>query len=145
MPAVTARAVGALAPNPESRYIGGPLVAVPESVRTRLGIPAFNRIYDEDDPSRYATARAIAEHACAEGWVPVNDIGVANRLPDALTGGSGMGKLGGPVLYTPASFLHRHTREFIADNKASIGMVSVLGGPRSITAQTYASIVSALR
>jgi hypothetical protein len=145
VPSATRAAVETLETSAGLRFIGGPKSHVPDAVATALSIPGGNRLYNPSDSSRYATAIAIASTAGQRGWLSFQHLGVANRLPDALTGGVGMGRYDGPILYTPAKPLDPRTKAFMTAHKAEVLGVHVLGGPVSITDSTLAEIVAALQ
>lgn len=112
-----------------NRYIIGGTVAVPESVRTSLGIPTGNRIAGAD---RYSTAAAAASRAQAEGWLTNSYFGFASATPDAATGGAFMGKRGGSLLYVTSASVPSGTSNFLNANKAGVIGGHVLGGTTAV-------------
>lgn len=112
-----------------NRYIIGGTVAVPESVRTSLGIPAGNRIAGAD---RFSTAAAAASRAKAEGWLTNAYFGFASATPDAATGGAFMGKRGGALLYVTSASVPSGTSIFLSANKTGVTGGYVLGGTIAI-------------
>jgi putative cell wall-binding protein len=113
--------------------------------------------------TRYTTATTIAEKAQAKGWLDFLHIGVAAKLPDALAGGSAVGRLGGVVVLTKGDTLTPDTAAFLekwdTHNNGALGAWSfgppifhpsvtgatyVLGGPLSITDAVQTDMVDAL-
>jgi len=91
-------------------------------------------------PDRFGTAIAIAEGAIAEGWLARANVGVAAKLPDALTGGAMCGFNNGPLLLTTSSPLNGSTGNWLELNRAQISYCSVFGGIRSVTPTTLSQI-----
>jgi putative cell wall-binding protein len=118
--------------------IGGGPATVYDSVKTTLGA---ERWYG---PNRYSTAVAIANHAMAEGWLTESTVGIAAKLPDALTGGSMVGKQGGVLLVTRSDILSTETGNFLASHKADIDTCYVFGGTASVPSTTLGAIAKAL-
>ncbi len=144
VPLPTSRALTSLGVTQTARYVVGDKASVSEDTRGRLGVPAGNRIYDPAMAGRYGTAAKLAERAVAAGWLTWDVVGVANKLPDALTGGAGMGRYGGPLLYSAASPLTSKTRALLGTNHGSIGAGEVMGGTLSITNATLSSVSTAI-
>ncbi|MDH4140369.1 MAG: cell wall-binding repeat-containing protein [Coriobacteriia bacterium] len=113
--------------------------------------------------SRYTTATTIAEKAQAKGWLDFLHIGVAAKLPDALAGGSAVGRLGGVLVLTRGDALTSTTAAFLekwdTHNNAALGNWSmwppitnpslagatyVLGGKLSITDAVQTDMIDAL-
>lgn len=94
---------------------------------------------------RYRAACDIASFALSRGWLAPARVGVANRLPDALTGGSAFGKLGGPVLYTSASAVPGVTSGWVGAHKSAVRRVSVIGGIGSVWPGVLGQLGSALQ
>lgn len=84
-------------------------------------------------PTRYDTAVAVANGAKAIGWLDFSEIGVAARVPDAMSGGAAMGMKGGPLLLTETDKLPNATKTFMLYNKPYIAHCTVFGGPASIS------------
>lgn len=120
-----------------NRVIVGNTAAVSEPVRKYLGVPTVNRWYGAD---RCGTAYSVARHARTLGWLNYGITGVTNKLPDAVTGGSAMGLLGGPILFTPAATLDANTRTAITLNSPEILGVTVFGGSASVSDGVVSSI-----
>ncbi len=144
-PPATRSTLQTLAPDPSGRFICGPTAAVSNVVRDRLGVPAVNRIADRTDGSRYATARAVGAASTAKGWLPMRSAGVGNRLPDCLTGGTGMGKMQGPILFTASTALPTKTSSHLHANRAYLGEALVFGGRLSVSDGVMRQVGDALR
>jgi subtilisin family serine protease len=83
-------------------------------------------------PDRYYTATAIANNAVARGWLSDQAVGVAAKLPDALTGGSMVGSQNGVLLITQSDRLTNTTAGWIASHSGSISDAYVFGGTKSV-------------
>lgn len=83
---------------------------------------------------RYTSATNIADFAIARGWLASSTTGIANKLPDALTAGSALGRLGGPILYTPASPLASQTQAWLSAKRPKL--VLGAGGTISLAQST---------
>lgn len=105
-------------------------------------VGASSRLATSSD--RRLAAQQIADAATLSGWLGTEHVAVANKLPDALTGGSAMGRLGGPLLYTDAGALSVPTADWLAGNRFSISGVYVVGGQSSISDTALAGVLSAL-
>ncbi len=90
--------------------------------------------------SRHEVARLVAEKALTERWLGNSRVAVANKMPDALTGGSVLGVFGGPMLFTESSYVPSPTRTYLQSHAADVGTCYVLGGTRSVTSTTLGSI-----
>jgi hypothetical protein len=121
---------GRLADKP--RYVVSSTTYVSEGVRRATG--ASERLTTSAD--RYAAARAISESSLARGWLQPANAGLAAKLPDALTGGAFLGKVGGVLLFTDTSrTLKPATAAFLAEHRPLVKRGWVLGGPKSVTPQ----------
>jgi len=86
-------------------------------------------------PVRMFAAHDIAEFAVANGWASVADAGIAATLPDALTGGTFLGRRGGVMLFTDSSnTLQFAASSFLATNRDAIARGWVIGGTSAIPA-----------
>lgn len=84
-------------------------------------------------PNRSFAAHDIAEFALEQGWVGVADTGVVATLPDALTGGTFLGRRGGVMLFTnSSSTLHFATSSFLSANRDAIASGWIIGGTKAI-------------
>jgi len=83
--------------------------------------------------NRYTAASAISKYAIAQGWSWPSDVGLAAKLPDALTGGTYLGKVGGVMLFTDSSTaIQSASKSFISANSADITNGWVIGGGVSV-------------
>ncbi len=125
---VSALLKGRLAGKP--RYVVSSSTFVSEGVRRQVG--ASERLASTS--RRYAAASQIANQLIARGWSPVDDTGLAAKLPDSLTGGTFLGKRGGVLVLTDSSYLLRsETEAFFSAYSKSIENAWILGGTSSVT------------
>ncbi|MDP2181609.1 MAG: S8 family serine peptidase [Actinomycetota bacterium] len=107
--------------------------------------PAVYKAVGADDrwsgSTRYTTAIDIANNALARGWLKATPVALAAKLPDALTGGSMVGREGGVLMLTGKSAIDSATGSWISSHKGPIGSCYVLGG----TASVSVSVVTAAR
>jgi len=83
--------------------------------------------------NRFTAAKEIATKATGKGWVRVQDTGIAAKLPDALTGGTYLGRRGGVMLFTESTpSIQSSTSGFIGANRLQILDGWVIGGPGSV-------------
>jgi putative cell wall-binding protein len=124
-----------------SRYVIGGPAAVPEPVRVAAGVPAANRIAG---PTRYATARAVAEYALANKWVQPFVTAVAATIPDALSAGAMIGSKPGVLLLTEpdASSMQADTRAFLTSHKSDMDYVFVCGASNVIPESARLSLMA---
>jgi putative cell wall-binding protein len=124
--------------------IGGGPATVSEGVMTELGAKSSvtERFWGAD---RYETAIEIADQARARGWLSNYIIGVAAKLPDALTGGSMIGKDGGCLVITDGNSLTPSTETWLENQKSGNDKCWVFGGDKSITPQVRTQIEDALK
>jgi putative cell wall-binding protein len=127
------------------RIIAGGPATISEAVVNELGA-GYHPTQRWWGADRYATARAIAKEAKDQTppWLQPHNVGVAARLPDALTGGAFMGLRAGPILVTGGDALSSEPRSFLENNTTQIGECCVIGGPVSITDATKTEIRSSL-
>lgn len=83
--------------------------------------------------NRIESAYDIATWAYDFNLLKRDKVAVANKLPDALTGGVAMGKMGGPVLYSGAAALDTPTDRFLYWNKGGYTRAYALGGIVSLS------------
>lgn len=134
VPPATLKAAGSLAPSGTVRYLGANATVVNETARMALGVPAANRICGVL-PNRESFAGAVADAALARGWLKPAKAGVANKLADALGGGTALGILGGPVLYTDpygGLTIGSPTVLYMKRHKPDIDAVYAAGGVASV-------------
>lgn len=94
---------------------------------------------------RTSSASQIAAYAVSHGWLENRTLVIANKLPDALTGGSAVGRHGGVVLYTSASDLDSRTVGYLAAWKPAIFSAWVAGGTASVSASSLSQAQTILR
>ena len=138
IPAATTAAISDLG-NPPTRIVGGGKYTVSESVRSTLGATRWS------GRSRYDTAIAIANGAVGVGWLNRQTVGIAAKLPDALTGGAFVGRRGGVLLLTDGSVLTTATKNWLLTYKAQVLDCYVFGGEFSVTAGVKTAIANALK
>jgi subtilisin family serine protease len=84
-------------------------------------------------PDRYYTATTIASKAVSRGFLSDQAVGVAAKLPDALTGGSMIGaKKNGVLLITQSDRLTPTTSSWVSAHSANIANAYVFGGTKSV-------------
>lgn len=82
---------------------------------------------------RFNAARQISEWGTNRGFTSYRQASVANKLPDALTGGAFMGSVGGIMLYTDTTALHTVTSTNAETHDDEICKGWVLGGTASVS------------
>jgi len=137
LPSSTAAALTALAPS--AVYVAGGPASVDNAVYG--AVSATGRMWG---PNRYSTSVAIAQTAFDKAWLNVEGIGVAAKVPDALTGGVDMGASNGPLLVVKGTELPGETQAFVVKYKQVINNVLVYGGPASISSKVRQQIDAAL-
>jgi putative cell wall-binding protein len=117
---------------PSDIYVAGGPATVSKNVSDQLiATGAITQRWWGKD--RYATAAAVAKGAVARGWLGYTQVGVAARVPDAMSGGAAVGRKGGPLLLTQTDMLPMATRDFLSMNKGSINSCLIFGGPKSVS------------
>ncbi len=113
-----------------ARIIGGGPNTISAAVASQL--PAFfiERWWGQ---TRYDTARDVADKALLKGWLTDARVGVAARLPDALTGGAAVGYMGGPLLLTRDDSLPSSASTYLTAHKGNIIQPYIFGGPNSVS------------
>ncbi|MDH4140815.1 MAG: carboxypeptidase regulatory-like domain-containing protein, partial [Coriobacteriia bacterium] len=124
---------------PTTVIVGGGPLTVSDSVKTSLGALRWY------GTSRYTTAINIANNAIGEGWLSDSAVGVAAKLPDALTGGGVIGRMGGVLLLTKGDTLTPETGAWIQAHKANITNCYVFGGPNSVSTAVVNAIKAKLQ
>jgi len=119
--------------------VGGGPNTVSEKVRSQLGATRWS------GRTRYDTAIAIANGAVSKGWLNRQNVGIAAKLPDALTGGSLVGAKGGVLLLSDGATLTPVTGGWLTSYKAQVKAVWVFGGPLSISEGVMNQIRNALK
>ncbi len=112
--------------------------AVSDTVVTSLGAERWS------GRSRYDTAVAIATNAENEGWLGSSFVGIAAKLPDALSGGSFCGSGGGVLLLTDGTQLSTATRDWLEDHDQVVSECVVFGGEASMHETVRGQIDAAL-
>ncbi len=113
--------------DPDRVIIGGGPNTVSNTVKSKLGAERW------DGRTRYTTALSIANKAMAEGWLGCGCTGIAAKLPDALTGGSMVGRMGGVLVLTDGASLTAETRTWLETHASTIMNCYAFGGPNSIS------------
>jgi hypothetical protein len=132
---VPAATKGALSSMGAARtIIGGGPATVSDSVKSSLGA---ERWFGSD---RYRTATTIANNAIADTYLSDAVVGVAAKLPDALTGGSMVGYHGGVLLITQGDRLTPATGSWLGAHAGSIDHCYVFGGTKSLTPAVLTAI-----
>lgn len=138
LPPATASALASLTPS--AVYVAGGPASVDNAVYG--AVTASGRMWGLN---RYSTSVAIAQKAYDMAWLDAHKIGVAAKIPDALTGGVDMGASNGPLLVVKGSELPGETKGFITKYKQIINEVLVYGGPNSVSAKVRQQIDAALQ
>jgi hypothetical protein len=137
IPAPTQRILADI--TPVETIIGGGPRTVNNNVQATLGA---TRWWGSD---RYAAAIAIADNSVARGWLNRETVGISAKLPDALSSGGVLGRLGGVSVITATEPLTPRTAGWLTTHKNEIDDAYVFGGIRSVTGTTKAQIENALR
>jgi putative cell wall-binding protein len=119
--------------------VGGGPATVSDGVRSQLGADRWA------GDSRYTTAIAIADRAVGEGWLMRDTVGVAAKLPDALTGGATLGQARGCLLITQSDKLQANTGAWLGAHKNEVNACYVFGGVKSVTPAVMSSIDAKLK
>lgn len=138
VPAATTSALVTLAPS--EVIVGGGTATVGSSVYTAVG--ADDRWAGS---TRYTTAIDIADNALARGWLNATPIALAAKLPDALTGGSMVGREGGVLMLTGKSSVDSATSSWIRSHRGPIGSCYVLGGTASVGTKVMTDVRNLLK
>jgi putative cell wall-binding protein len=123
--------------------IGGGPATVSDGVKAQLAAvqPNTDRWWGAD---RYKTAIDIADKATLKNWLDEAYVGVAAKLPDALTGGATIGQVRGVLLITDGTELTSSTGDWLSSRKATVDKCFMLGGPHSVSqdvkTQIYANL-----
>jgi putative cell wall-binding protein len=109
--------------------VGGGAASVSDAVVAQLSAERWW------GPDRFATASVIASNSVhpANGWLSPKFVGIGAALPDALTGGAMMGRLGGPLLLSRTGYsVPGATLDWLDSRATGIEDVFVIGGWQSI-------------
>ncbi|MDP2181076.1 MAG: cell wall-binding repeat-containing protein [Actinomycetota bacterium] len=93
--------------------------------------------------NRYSTAAVIATNSVNKGWLDWDGMGVAAKLPDALTGGAALGRLRYPLLLVKKGSLPAETAA-CADKLSGSDPCYVFGGPDSVKESVRLAILARL-
>jgi len=133
MPAASGAFVASMKAAGKTVYsVSGPtwIGAVPAAGATRLTTSS----------NIYTAASDIATRATAEHWLTPVDVGLSAKLPDAMTGGTFMGKQGGVMLFTDsAATMQPASSTFLTANKAAIVRGWIFGGIASVQPSVHTS------
>ena len=143
---VRATSVPSYASNALAQFTSKPKYAVnaaylSSGVRSATGCSATMA----NTTSRYVAAVDIAKFGSARGLVTYKNVGLANKLSDALPAGAFLGQIDGVLLYTPYSPLSTTTRNFVESIKADVSTGWVFGGTATISSSTAAAFKLALQ
>jgi len=122
------------------RYVVSGTGWVSSTVFTQVG--AASRLATSGD--RNIAATQIAAAARGKAWLLYENVGLANALPDSLSGGANMGKRTGILLYTNATSWPSSTHSFVRGIHYETRHGYIFGGTASISAGTQSSFSSAL-
>jgi hypothetical protein len=130
--------------NPDKAILIGN--AVTEDVRAAISAKGVTT-YRVAGASRYKTAASVAATGVANGWVRWTRTFMATgvKFPDALSGGTTAGRLGGLLLLTPPASLDATVSGLLHDNREPIGEVVILGGTGTVSDGVKTSIYNALK
>jgi hypothetical protein len=165
LPAVSANAIKSL--GFDYAIIGGGPLTVSNGVKSevqRAVNDAGGTVERWYGLNRYTTAIAIAERAKVKGWLSFLKIGVAAKLPDALSGGAAVGRRAGVMVLTKGDALTPETAAFLEkwdthnngpsenlnpgdldwESPSMLGSTYVLGGKLSITDAVQTKMIDAL-
>ncbi len=124
-------------------HVGGGPLTVSKAVYDELDADYdIERWYGQ---SRYDTAKVIADKAVQGGWLSRQTVGIAAKLPDALTGGSVVGRQGGVLLLTKGDTLTGTTKDWLVAHKNEVYDCYVFGGELSVKPAVVTAIANALK
>lgn len=140
---VPGETAAALASAPAARrWVAGNRASVPDAVVSAVGA---TRVPGTEGADRFGVAASVADWAIEKGWLSWSHVAVANKLPDALTGGVLIGREGGSLLYTDWLSLNGRTRTCLSDHMEEITCVWVFGGDAVVHPTTRAAMASSIR
>lgn len=123
---------------PSRRVVGGGPATVSDAVVKSLSAERWS------GSTRYTTASTIATKALAAGWLGAQYVGVAAKLPDALSGGAMVGGKGGPLLITESNKLTSTTKSWLAARSNEVTAAYVFGGTKSVSESVRTEIANTL-
>ena len=122
------------------RYVVSGTGWVSSAVYSAVGASA--RLAASSD--RNQAAGQIANYARRQGWLLYENMGIANKLPDSLTGGAYMGMNDGILLYTDATSFPSSTNSFVVSNRYGSERGFIFGGTASVSGTTGIAFGTAL-
>ena len=140
VPAATRNELKAL--KPVEVIIGGGPHTVGSSAKSQLKSITGRSPQQWYGGDRYSTASAIASNAVSRNFLADGAVGVAAKLPDALTGGSMAGKKNGVLLITAGESLNSSTYWWVRSHADNVNECYVFGGTKSFTYATQRDLDS---
>jgi len=118
-----------------SGVIAGSTAAVSAGVMTSLDGMLTGTIERVGGPTRYDTARAVAEYAVDMGWGDFSYVGLATGInyPDALGGSAATARSGGVLLLTAPTALSAPVVSAITENTYKIDAIEVYGSASAVS------------
>jgi sugar lactone lactonase YvrE len=113
---------------------------VPASIYTATG----STFRLSNTTNRYLSASQISSWGRLAGWTGLKNVGIVNKLPDALTGGSFLGQEGGVLLYTSYGSFPSESSNAVSIFKIGSQEGYVFGGPKSVSSNAIASFNTVL-
>lgn len=116
------------------------LVNAPDYLTAAVRSQAKAGIYIATSPNFVGASIEIAQFAWTNGLLDRKYVAVGSKLPDALTGGVAMGRMGGALLYTYPAELETPVGFELWRNKGSMVKAYALGGTSVISNTTVANM-----
>lgn len=140
VPSATSGAISSLGIT--SGVIAGSTSAVSAGVMTTLNGMLSGTIERVGGPTRYDTARAVADFGVDMGWGDYSYVGLATGLnyPDALGGCAATSQNGGVLLLTAPTALSAPAASAITANKATIDVVEFYGSARALSESVFDAV-----
>ena len=110
-------------------------------VRTATGCSATMA----NSTNREVAAVDIAEFGVGRALISYKNVGLVNKLSDALPAGAMLGQVDGVLLYTPYKPLSSTTSVFVQSIKAGVSKGWIFGGPATIADSTATQFYNALQ
>jgi hypothetical protein len=139
---VPAEAAAALASMPGVRRYAVNSAFLTAGVRAATGCEAAPMA---SSANREVAATQIASFGVSKGLASWHNVGLANKLSDALPAGAMVGELGGVMLYTNAAPLSATTSSLLSQVKGSVDHGWVFGGELTIAPATQTQFADALK
>jgi subtilisin family serine protease len=143
VPSVTAGELSRI--KPENVYAAGGYRTVSYETLKQLDALSTKGAVRWGGKSRYDTAIVIADEAADNGWLHTNQAMVTAKLPDALTGGSMLGRSGVPLLVTDSDELPRPADLYLIDMARDMDRCFILGGTASVNRDVEMRVRSILQ